>query len=161
MIKICEYEDKHRDSIIQMILKIQQEEYNLPITEKDQPDLADIKSFYMQNDGNFWIAVDNGAVVGTISIKNIGNGNAVLRKMFVSKDYRGKEKGVSAGLLSQLLDWAKRKSFHKVYLGTTPKFLAAHRFYEKNGFVEISKEELPINFPIMNVDKKFYCFMVD
>ena len=43
-----------------------------------------------------------------------------------------------------------------VYLGTTAKFLAAHRFYEKNGFREIAREALPDSFPVMAVDTKFY-----
>jgi RimJ/RimL family protein N-acetyltransferase len=59
-------------------------------------------------------------------------------------------------LLRQLLDWAATKRVANVYLGTTAKFLAAHRIYEKNGFAEIAKAELPESFPIMAVDTKFY-----
>jgi hypothetical protein len=33
---------------------------------------------------------------------------------------------------------------------------AAHRFYEKNGFVEIAKEQLPESFPLMRVDNRFF-----
>lgn len=44
----------------------------------------------------------------------------------------------------------------QVNLGTTTKFLAAHRFYEKKGFVEIPRETLPHAFPLMAVDIKFY-----
>jgi RimJ/RimL family protein N-acetyltransferase len=44
----------------------------------------------------------------------------------------------------------------EIYLGTTAEFLAAHRFYEKNGFKEIAKSQLPPAFPIMAVDTKFY-----
>ncbi len=161
MIEIFEYEDKYRDDIMRMILKIQREEYGIPITEKDQPDLADIKRFYMRDSGSFWVALDNGEVAGTIGLKNIGNGNAMLRKMFVAKEYRGKEKGVSAGLLARLLDRARQKGFRSIYLGTTPQFTAAHRFYKKNGFKEISMEELPESFPVMKVDRKFYCFEID
>lgn len=143
---------------MRVILNIQQGEYSIPITEKDQPDLANISAFYQQNDGNLWVCADEGQVVGTIALINIGDGNAALRKMFVKKEYRGKEKGVANKLLSQLLDWARQKHFGEIFLGTTPQFLAAHRFYEKNGFIEIQKKDLPINFPIMEVDKKFYCY---
>ena len=158
MMQICEYKDTYQQGILQMILEIQQQEYHLPITAEDQPDLANIPSFYQQENGNFWAAVDDGAVVGSIALKNIGHGNAVLRKMFVKKEYRGKEPGVSRALLTQLIDWAREKNFSRIYLGTTPQFLAAHRFYEKNGFVEIGQEELPAEFPVMEVDKKFYCY---
>ena len=43
-----------------------------------------------------------------------------------------------------------------ILLGTTEKFLAAQRFYEKNGFTEIQKDALPPKFPVMTVDVKFY-----
>ncbi|MES1217848.1 MAG: GNAT family N-acetyltransferase, partial [Bacteroidota bacterium] len=39
-------------------------------------------------------------------------------------------------------------------------FIAAQRFYEKNGFKEIRKQELPETFPVMEVDIKFYRFSV-
>lgn len=157
MVKIFEYETLYQEDIIKMILKIQREEYNIPITINEQQDLKDIENFY-QRDGEFWIAVYEDEVVGTIAIKNIDNGNAVLRKMFVRKEYRGKDKEVSSKLLSKLLDWARQNQLCKIFLGTTTQFLAAHRFYEKNGFVEISKKELPDDFPVMEVDKKFYCY---
>lgn len=158
MITIQEYKDEYKGDIVKMILKIQQEEYNLPITENDQPDLANIPAFYQENDGNFWVSIYHDQVVGTIALKNIGDGNVVLRKMFVIQEYRGKEKGISKKLLSRLLDWARQKHFREIFLGTTPQFLAAHRFYEKNGFNEIQKENLPTNFPVMEVDKKFYSY---
>lgn len=158
MLEIGEYADRYKNDVIQMILKIQQEEYQLPITADDQPDLANIEAFYQQDDGNFWVALDNDVVVGTIAMRNMGNKNAVLRKMFVKKEYRGKDRGVSNNLLSRLLNCAKDKGYNKIFLGTTPRFLAAHRFYEKNGFQEIDEKDLPANFPIMEVDKKFYCY---
>ncbi|HVN38503.1 MAG TPA: GNAT family N-acetyltransferase, partial [Myxococcota bacterium] len=38
----------------------------------------------------------------------------------------------------------------------TSKFLAAHRFYAKNGFREIAKSDLPPSFPVMAVDDRFF-----
>ena len=43
--------------------------------------------------------------------------------------------------------------------GTIMDEAAAQRFYEKNGFVEIDKNLLPKEFPIMAVDVKFYKFI--
>ena len=152
-IQIGEYSAVHRQEIIDMVLGIQREEFKLPITIQDQPDLSDIGSFFLKR-GNFWVATEDGRVVGTVGVFDLGGGNAVLRKMFVRKEYRGK--GVSKGLLAELLEWAKRSGFRRVYLGTTPLYLAAHRFYEKNNFAEITKDDLPAGFPVMEVDKKFY-----
>jgi GNAT superfamily N-acetyltransferase len=80
--------------------------------------------------------------------------------MFVAKDYRGKEFGVAQNLLTTLLEWARHKSITEIFLGTTEKFTRAQRFYERNGFVEIAKQDLPSEFPIMEVDVKFYKFPV-
>ncbi|MBU0769465.1 MAG: GNAT family N-acetyltransferase [Proteobacteria bacterium] len=142
--------------VVNLIVSIQQREFNIPITAEDQPDLRNIPNYYQKNRGNFWVALHNETVVGTISLLDIGNDQSALRKMFVHQHYRGPEKGTARSLLKTLLDWAKFKRLREIYLGTTPQFLAAHRFYEKNGFTEISKEGLPKTFPIMEVDTKFY-----
>jgi len=44
----------------------------------------------------------------------------------------------------------------EVYLGTIDTMLAAHKFYIRNGFVEIDKSQLPETFPVMKVDNKFF-----
>jgi N-acetylglutamate synthase-like GNAT family acetyltransferase len=142
--------------VVDLIVSIQQKEFNIPITAEDQPDLRDIPNYYQKNHGNFWVALHNNSVIGTISLLDIGNSQAALRKMFVHQHYRGPEKRTARNLLKTLLDWAKLHRLREIYLGTTPFFLAAHRFYEKNGFKEISKEDLPKTFPLMEVDTKFY-----
>src|SRR5262245_42677153 len=71
-------------------------------------------------------------------------------------DHRGAQNGVAKGLLEHLLEWCRTQEIEEVYLGKTAKFLAAHRFYEKNGFREISRAGLPMSFPVMVVDNKFY-----
>ncbi len=102
------------------------------------------------------MALAAGDVVGTIALVDIGDGRGALRKMFVREAHRGKDAGVAAKLLETLLAWAKARGMAEIYLGTTAKFLAAHRFYEKNGFIEIPAAELPATFPRMVVDTKFY-----
>lgn len=146
----------YQDSVIRLISNIQRNEFNIPITPEEQPDLKDIPNFYQKNRGNFWLARDGRKVVGAVALLDISDGRGALRKMFVDRDYRGEEIGVAKKLLETLLAWARSNEFGKIFLGTTPKFLAAHRFYEKNGFVEISRERLPETFPIMKVDTKFY-----
>ena len=156
MISITEYNPDFQQEVIDMILEIQQKEYGISITAEDQPDLKNVYEFYQQDGGNFWIALSEGAVAGTIALKNIGNNCGALRKMFVKSEFRGAEKGVASGLLSALEGWSPAKGYRDIYLGTTPFFNAAHRFYRKNGFEEILKEELPESFPVMTVDTIFF-----
>ena len=47
------YASKYQQEVVDLILHIQQQEYQIPITEKSQPDLFKIESFYQQGNGNF------------------------------------------------------------------------------------------------------------
>lgn len=144
------------EGVVSVILRIQQSEFAIPITLEAQPDLLDIPGFYQCGDGNFWVAVDDRTVVGTLALLDIGNHQAALRKMFVASSYRGADHGVARMLLQTLLGWCSARGIRDVFLGTTTEFLAAHRFYEKNGFRELSREALPADFPVMAVDTRFY-----
>lgn len=156
MINVVPYSPEHAAGVVSVILPIQQLEFGVPITLDAQPDLADIQGFYQTRAGNFWVAIAGTEVVGTIGLLDIGNRQAALRKMFVAATHRGSEHGVARRLLDELLMWSSTKGIAEILLGTTDKFLAAHRFYEKNGFSEVTRSSLPASFPVMAVDSKFY-----
>lgn len=139
-----------------LIIGIQAGEFSIPITLDEQPDLFDIEGFYRKGKGDFWVATDHGKVIGTVALRDIGNAQGALRKMFVHPDYRGSHHGVALSLLTRLLEESKHRGFREIFLGTTEKFRAAHRFYEKNGFHLISPEELLPAFPRMIQDTKYY-----
>ena len=160
-IVIQEYKQEYQEELINMILTIQQQEYEIPITREGQPDLADIPTFYQQGNGNFWIALHSGEVVGTIGLIDIGNQQVALRKMFVKAAYRGNQYGIARLLLEKAVAWSTKCGVKNIFLGTTDKFKAAHRFYEKNGFFSIDKHELPTAFPVMQVDTVFYHLSVE
>lgn len=147
--EIVEYRKEFQSAIVDLITTIQQKEFHLPITFEDQPDLKDIQSFY----DVFLIAVNGGNVLGTVGIKVIDD-FAIIRKMFVKKEGRGS--GVAQGLLQAIEERIASLGIQKIYLGTTAVFQAAHRFYGKNDYQEIDQEELPLTFPVMKVDTKFY-----
>lgn len=156
MIEILPFRPEHANGVVEVILPIQQQEFEIPISLEVQPDLQDIAGFYQKGLGNFWVALDAGQVVGTVALVDIGANQVALRKMFVSAAYRGAEHGVARRLLDTLLQWCRERGVKAIFLGTTSKFLAAHRFYEKNGFTEIDRSQLPASFPVMVVDTKFY-----
>ncbi|HMF28006.1 MAG TPA: GNAT family N-acetyltransferase [Candidatus Cybelea sp.] len=156
MIEIVPFQPRFAGGVVAVILPIQQSEFAIPISLEAQPDIQDIGAFYQRGAGNFWVALADGKVVGTLGLLDIGNGQSALRKMFVAAEYRGSTHSTAQRLLQVLMDWCRGHAIREVYLGTTAKFLAAHRFYEKNGFREIARAELPAAFPVMSVDSKFY-----
>ncbi|MCP4119405.1 MAG: GNAT family N-acetyltransferase [Desulfobacteraceae bacterium] len=159
-VKIAPYSPEHGEKVVDLIVGIQRNEFNIPITIDDQPDLLTIPAFYRKGKGNFWVALDKDQVVGTISLLDIGNGRAALRKMFVAKAYRGAGTATASHLLDRALAWSREQGIDEIFLGTTSKFKAAHRFYEKSGFLLIPKSRLPRSFPVMAVDTRFYQYTV-
>lgn len=156
MLRIVPFSEPYTEAVVAVILPIQQHEFGIPISLDAQPDLLSIRAFYQVGSGNFWVALVDDEVVGTIALLDIGNSQGALRKMFVKTGYRGCEHGVAKALLDTLLEWCAQRGVADVFLGTTDKFLAAHRFYEKHGFVSECRDGLPAAFPVMAVDTKFY-----
>ncbi|HTR31785.1 MAG TPA: GNAT family N-acetyltransferase [Puia sp.] len=144
--------------IVDLILPIQQQEFNVAINLAAQPDLLDIEAFYFRDGGHFWGAIDtdNGQLVGTVALLSIGQGAGALRKMFVRSAFRGKEFAIAQRLLDALIDYCVSHSISTLYLGTIDSMKAAHRFYERNGFTRIEKTALPAYYPNMAVDNMYY-----
>lgn len=154
--EVVPFQPSFESDVVRLIVSIQRDEFGIEITAEQQPDLRDIPGFYQVRCGNFWVARAAERVVGTISLLDIGNRQGALRKMFVQRDFRGAEHGTAKRLLDVLLAWADARDVREIFLGTTEKFLAAHRFYAKHGFLEIAKSTLPPAFPIMTVDTRFF-----
>jgi len=153
---ITPWREDDREEVIGLILSVQRGEFDMAITRADQPDLEDVSGFYGAGAGGFWCARIDGRLAGTVGLKDIGGSLGVVRKMFVAADYRGGGGGVAHALLKQLIAHATAHGLSALYLGTTPAFTAAHRFYEKNGFDPVAETDLPAAFPRMAVDTLFY-----
>ncbi len=156
MITIQPFEDQDTNHIVSLILNIQQNEFQVPITINEQQDLLNIPTFYQQKKGNFWVAKFNDEVVGTIALIDCGDNIGTIRKMFVKKEFRGKEHGIAQRLLNTLEESARINTIKSLYLGTLERLQAAIRFYERNGFTLIQKQNLPTVFPLMPVDTHFF-----
>ena len=122
-IQIVPFVQSDQAGVLEVILPIQREEFAIPITAEDQPDLLAIADFYQTGTGGFWVAKADGHVVGTIGLKDIGNRKAALRKMFVATGYRGSPPGTASKLLTTALTAAESRGIATIFLGTTDKFV--------------------------------------
>ncbi len=161
MVTIEELNNSHSDIILALILPIQQIEFNVAVTLEGQPDLLDIEKYYIKEGGGFWGAFLNGNLVGTIALINTGHSAGNIRKMFVKKEFRGKELLISQQLFEKLKQYCIHKQIEDLYLGTVDVLKAAHRFYEKNGFERLTKPELPSYFPHMMGENVYYHLQIN
>ena len=148
--------NSYSEPLINLILTIQQKEFNIPVGIEDQPDLIEIENFYQASGGNFWGAFIDGELVGSIAVVKFDEGAGAVRKMFVKKEFRGREYNIAQNLLETLISYCKVNEIDNIYLGTVSVLKAAQRFYERNHFVKTPKEKLPVHFPLMSADDVFY-----
>lgn len=155
------FEPKFNQSVKEMILDIQQNEFLLPITLSDQPDLLDIECSYQNKGGQLWVAVDSssGHVIGCLGLVALRDGNVALKKMFVAKPYR--KLGLGKKLLEEFITYCYENSKKAIFLGTTSDFEAAQYFYQKSGFKEITSADLPEDFPRLTVDNCYYTYYIN
>lgn len=154
-------EPKFNQSVKEMILDIQQNEFLLPITLSNQPDLLDIERSYQNKGGQFWVAVDSssGHVIGCLGLVALRDGNVALKKMFVAKTYR--KLGLGKKLLEEFITYCYENSKKAIFLGTTSDFEAAQYFYQKSGFKEMTSADLPEDFPRFTVDNRYYTYYIN
>lgn len=154
--QIHPFETQYQAGVIDLIERIQIGEFNIPIDEAQRKELQSISNAFQKNKGNYWVALYNGEVMGSIAVIDIGHKAFELRDVFLEKEDRGSYPGFAKQLLDTVLDWSKEHGINTVYLGTTLAFRAAHRFYEKHGFFEIPRDEMPSYCQPMDCDEKFY-----
>jgi N-acetylglutamate synthase-like GNAT family acetyltransferase len=149
-IKIASFRNKHQEDIDAMMLQISKEFDEVIFSPNSVP----IKRVAHVIGNQFWVALDEKLVVGTLGIMRMNAHEADLKSFFVYKEYRGTE--VAGLLLQQLMNYAQTKSIRMIYVGTMGQFKAAQRFYEKHGFLKIQEEDLPATFNRNPLDTVFY-----
>ena len=65
-IEIHTYSEIYNHDVINLILTIQQKEFEIPIDLEAQPDLKNIPGFYQKHNGNFWVATIDNIIVGPL-----------------------------------------------------------------------------------------------
>jgi len=129
---------KDTDQVIDVIDSVLRDIKVIPESSDriDDEDLFQIPQIYCGR-GKFWVATENGKVIGTVAIRDLGNNIAKLNRMFVLVNHHGS--GVGQELLNTAIIFAKDQKFSEVILNTNVLMHRAHHFYEKNGFVKYAE----------------------
>lgn len=151
-VEIVPFEAIHQPGI-DLLFKAIEEEYSEQVFSGPSKTIAELS-----RSGNriYWVALANGIVIGTVGIIILNDNSCGLKSMFLAKEFRGDKGEISKRLLQTAITGAIERGCNSMYLGTMGQFKAAQRFYEKHGFVQITEEELPDDFPANTVDTVFY-----
>ncbi len=132
MIKIIPYNEKYKDDVVSLILEVYENE--LGFRGYERSDVYNIADLYQKNPGsNFWVALNDGELVGTIGLLGKTEKLAYLKRMVVKKEFR--KQGLGQKLLQTALAFARKHGFTTIYAGTVQENPNAIKFYEDHGFV--------------------------
>ena len=156
MISISRFKSNYTQDVIDLVLHFQNDGTRPPVTVNDQPDLLNIEESYINAGGDFWIATDDGRLIGSIGIMPCSEDIAVLKKFFVYENYQGEPFHLGQKLYASLLSFAKENGFKTILLDTPRNTARAHKFYEKAGFKKVNEYELPMTFSHPYKDCDFF-----
>ena len=97
-------------------------------------DLASPLSYY----ADAWVVLEGEQVVGSVALRDRGQGALELKRMYLRPQVRGR--GLGRRLLETALARARRRHATKVVLDTTEQMEAARHLYEQYGFERVPGE---------------------
>ena len=98
------------------------------------PELRALATYFAEAGGALWAAERDGRVIGMAATRPMGQDAAYeICKVYVAKEARGS--GLAHDLLAAAEAHARAAGAERLVLWTDTRFEAAHRFYEKRGFV--------------------------
>jgi GNAT superfamily N-acetyltransferase len=134
------FSEKDQEGVKGLILTILAKEYPFDKSAYSDSDLEKIGQTYGGSRNMFFVVEDNGAIVGTVGIKEDAKDEALLRRFFVDSVYRGK--GYGTQLLSEAVDFCKNKGYKKIYFRCTDRMAEAMKLCTKRGFREVETLEV-------------------
>lgn len=129
--EIIEFAPEYRKQTIDLLIDVAVVEYGF--SEWKDELLTFKNEFFKENRGNCWIAVEDGRVVGTISLRTIDDTSAEVKNLYILKEKRGTST-VGQDLLNTLFNYAKQLGYTRLQLDARKEFERSIRFYERNGF---------------------------
>jgi len=150
------YLESDHSAVVELVLGIQNDEFQLGISLSEQSDLDDINASYRDKNGAFWVAEKEGVVVGCIGLMALSPKVGVLKKFFLKPAFRGSDKNFSAELFSTLRSFASLHCFNSILLDTPSAATRSHAFYKRVGFRPISKQELPVPYEYPDRDSMLF-----
>jgi len=102
--------------------------------DAEVPELRALAAYFAASGGALWVAEADGRVIGMAATRPLGQDSAwEICKVYVALNQRGT--GLAHRLLETAEAHARAAGAARLVLWTDTRFEAAHRFYEKRGYV--------------------------
>ena len=138
--KVRAFGEKDSPKIRDLILSILTEEYPFDKSCYSDSDLYSLDETYGGKRNNFFVIEQDSNVIGTAGVKEENKETALLRRLFVKTDCRGK--GYGKLLVDKAVDFCKTRGYHHIVFRTTNRMKDAIKLCKKKGFRQIECADL-------------------
>jgi GNAT superfamily N-acetyltransferase len=94
---------------------------------------------YFEAGSGFWLACEADKTIGCVALRRLMETpeRAEVKRLYVQPAYRGQ--GIAGALYGALEDFAREYGYAWLYLDSTDEMVAAHRFYESQGYLRCAR----------------------
>lgn len=97
-----------------------------------EQELAALPGAYHSPDGGLWLATLDGAWVGCVGVKPLGDNRCELKRLYVKPEFQNR--GIGKALLFEALKFASRQDYSDIVLDTLERLKPALCLYHSVGF---------------------------
>jgi molybdopterin-guanine dinucleotide biosynthesis protein A len=126
-VRIVRFEERHLSGFASLVSDTLPE-FGFEADPQFDPDLEDPDGYYAA----LWIAERDGEVVGSVALRDLGDGVLELKRMYLRRAERGR--GLGKRLLTTALDEARDRGASMIRLDTSERMETAQALYEAYGF---------------------------
>lgn len=120
-----------------LITSVMNEEFHDSKSAYPTDDLDQIQKIYNSLGEAFFVAVDGKKIIGTVAVKKEDDRVALMRRLFVSRDYRNQKIGVK--LIDHVFTFCDEVGYDEIIFKTTSRMEGANKLCQKKGFTQRAK----------------------
>ena len=141
MITIRRFSAEDGSSVRDLITQIMNEEFREDTAAYPTDDIDQIDRSYGGLGEAFFVAVDtHHKIIGTVAIKKEDDRIALMRRLFVSRNFRKQNIGIK--LIERALQFCDEVGYAEIIFRTTSRMQGANQLCQKKGFKERARLQL-------------------
>ena len=140
MVTIRKCQPGDQKAVKELIVRIMNDEFPKESHNFPTSDLENIDASYGKLGEAFFVALTNGKVIGTIGVKQEDERTALLRRLFVDPDSRGKR--IGSQLVEHAIQFCREVGYHELIFKTVSTMEQAVALCERKGFMPRAKLDI-------------------
>lgn len=128
------FQEKDGPHVKELVNSILFKEFSLSSKAYQIDDLDSISKAYSGPRDIFYVIEEDNKIIGTVGIKEDTKQTALLRRIYVHLNYRGK--GYGSALMNAAIEFCRKNSYHQVVFRSTNQMQDAINLCVRRGFTE-------------------------